>query len=62
MPAVLPLTIRLAGSKQRDQRALDRARKIAKRLHDKWGGTTEEEYDFPPKPPAIRIMTNFARS
>ena len=37
-----------------DQRASDRARKIAKRLHDKWGGATEDEYDFPPKPPRMR--------
>ena len=40
-----------------DQRASDRARKIAKRLHDKWGGATEEEYDFPPKPPRMRWAT-----
>jgi len=39
------------------QRASDRARKIAKRLHDKWDGTTEEEYDFPPKPPRMRWAT-----
>jgi hypothetical protein len=41
-------------SEKADQRASDRARKIAKRLHDKWGGATEEEYDFPPKPPRER--------
>ena len=35
-------------------RSSDRARKIAKRLHDKWGNTTEDEYDFPPKPPRMR--------
>jgi hypothetical protein len=40
-----------------DQRASDRARKIAKRLHDMWGGTTEAEYDFPPKPPRMRWAT-----
>ena len=40
-----------------DQRAADRARKIAKRLHDMWGGTTEDEYDFPPKPPRMRWAT-----
>jgi hypothetical protein len=36
---------------------LDRARKIAKRLHDRWGGVTEEEYEFPPKPPRMRWAT-----
>ena len=45
------------GESRRDQRALDRARKIAKRLHDRWGGATEEEYDFPPKPPRMRWAT-----
>jgi len=30
------------------QRALSRAHKIAKRLHDMWGGATVEEYEFPP--------------
>jgi len=45
------------GKSRGDQRALDRARKIAKRLHDKWGGTTEEEYEFPPKPPRMRWAT-----
>jgi hypothetical protein len=45
------------GESRRDQRALDRARKIAKRLHDKWEGATEEEYDFPPKPPRMRWTT-----
>ena len=44
-------------SEKADQRALDRARKIAKRLHDKWGGATEDEYDFPPKPPRMRWAT-----
>jgi hypothetical protein len=29
----------------------------AKRLHDKWGGVTEDEYDFPPKPPRMRWAT-----
>jgi hypothetical protein len=42
------------GESRPDQRALDRARKIAKRLHDRWGGTTEVEYEFPPKPPRMR--------
>ena len=36
---------------------MDRARKIAKRLHDRWGGTTEEECEFPPKPPRMRWAT-----
>ena len=36
---------------------MDRARKIAKRLHDRWGGATEEEYEFPPKPPRMRWAT-----
>ena len=39
------------------QRALSRAQKIAKRLHNMWGGTTEEEYEFPPKPPRMRWAT-----
>jgi hypothetical protein len=45
------------GESRPDQRALDRARKIAKRLHDKWGGATEEEYEFPPKPQRMRWAT-----
>ena len=44
-------------SEKPDQRASDRVRKIAKRLHDKWGGATEDEYDFPPKPPRMRWAT-----
>jgi hypothetical protein len=56
LPAMLPPAIRLAERKP-DQRASDRARKIAKRLHDKWGGATEGEYDFPPKPPRMRWAT-----
>ena len=44
-------------SEKADQRASDRARKIAKRLHDKWDGATEDEYDFPPKPPRMRWAT-----
>jgi hypothetical protein len=39
------------------QRAADRARKIAKRLHDRWDGATEDDYDFPPKPPRMRWST-----
>ena len=50
--------LRYASQGERpDQRALDRARKIAKRLHDRWGGATEEEYEFPPKPPRMRWAT-----
>jgi hypothetical protein len=50
--------LRYASQSERaDQRAMDRARKIAKRLHDRWGGTTEEEYEFPPKPPRMRWAT-----
>ena len=26
-------------------------------LHDKWSGVTEDEYDFPPKPPRMRWAT-----
>jgi hypothetical protein len=44
-------------SEKPDQRASTRARKIAKRPHDKWGGTTEDAYDFPPKPPRMRWAT-----
>jgi hypothetical protein len=36
---------------------MDQANKIAKRLHDKWSGATEDEYDFPPKPPRMRWAT-----
>ena len=45
------------SAKRPDQYASDRARKLAKRLHDKWGGATEDEYDFPPKPPRMRWAT-----
>jgi hypothetical protein len=45
------------GESRPGQRALDRARKIAKGLHDRWGGTTEVEYEFPPKPPRMRWAT-----
>ena len=44
-------------SEKADQRTSDRARKIANGLHDKWGGATEDEYDFPPKPPRMRWAT-----
>jgi len=47
----------VSQSERADQRAMDRARKIAKRLHDRWGGTTEEECEFPPKPPRMRWAT-----
>jgi len=50
--------LRYASQRVRpDQYASDRARKLAKRLHDKWGGATEDEYDFPPKPPRMRWAT-----
>jgi hypothetical protein len=50
--------LRYASQSQKpDQRASARARKIAKRLHDKWGGTTKDAYDFPPKPPRMRWAT-----
>jgi len=50
--------LRYASQSERsDQRALDQADKIAKRLHDKWSGATEDEYDFPPKPPRMRWAT-----
>jgi len=39
------------------RRAIDRANKIAKRLHDEWGGATEDDYEFPPKPPRMRWAT-----
>lgn len=44
-------------SEQAEQRAISRANKIAKRLHDMWGGVTEREYEFPPKPPRMRWAT-----
>ena len=44
-------------SEDATQRALSRAHKVAKRLHDRWGGTTVEEYEFPPKPPRMRWTT-----
>ena len=50
--------LRYASQSERsDQRAMDQANKIAKRLHDKWSGATEGEYDFPPKPPRMRWAT-----
>ena len=50
--------LRYASQSERGaQRAMNRARKIAKRLHDRWGGATEEEYEFPPKPPRMRWAT-----
>ena len=39
------------------RRAIDRANKIAKRLLDEWGGATEDDYEFPPKPPRMRWAT-----
>ena len=50
--------LRYASQRERPyQRAMDKANKIAKRLHDKWSGATEDEYDFPPKPPRMRWAT-----
>jgi hypothetical protein len=50
--------LRYASQRVRpDQYASERACKLAKRLHYKWGGTTEDEYDFPPKPPRMRWAT-----
>ena len=57
MSAVLPPAIRLAGRKQRGSACLGPSSQIAKRLHDRWGGATEGEYDFPPKPPRMRWAT-----
>ena len=37
---------------------MSRADKIAKRLHNKWGGVTEDDYEFPPKPPRMRWATH----
>ena len=39
------------------QRAMQRANRIANRLHDMWGGKTKAEYDFPPKPKRMRWAT-----
>src|SRR5262249_21797030 len=44
-------------SEDKAQRAMRRADKVAKRLHDMWGGMTVEEYEFPPKPPRMRWAT-----
>jgi hypothetical protein len=50
--------LRYASQRERsDQRAMGQANKIAKRLHDKWSGATEDAYDFPPKPPRMRWAT-----
>jgi hypothetical protein len=39
--------LRYASQRERsDQRAMGQANKIAKRLHDKWSGATEDAYDF----------------
>jgi hypothetical protein len=39
------------------QRAMQRADRIANRLHDMWGGKTKAEYDFPLKPKRMRWVT-----
>ena len=57
LPSALLAAIRFAERLKAEQRALDRARKIAKRPHDKWGGATEDEYEFPPKPLRMRWAT-----
>jgi hypothetical protein len=44
-------------AKRRISRPSDRTRKIAKRLHDKWGDATADVYDLPPKPPRMRCAT-----
>jgi hypothetical protein len=54
---LLPSALRFAERLKAEQRASDRARKIAKRPHDKWGGATEDEYEFPPKPLRMRWAT-----
>ena len=36
---------------------MQRADRIANRLHDMWGGKTKAEYDFPPKPKRMRWAT-----
>ena len=36
---------------------MQRADRIANRLHDMWGAKTKAEYDFPPKPPRMRWTT-----
>jgi hypothetical protein len=44
-------------SEPADRRAMGRAEKIAQRLHVMWGGATEADYEFPPKPPKMRWAT-----
>jgi hypothetical protein len=39
------------------QRGMQRADRIANRLHDMWGGKTKAEWDFPPKPKRMRWAT-----
>ena len=39
------------------QRAMQRADRIANRLHDMWKGTTKAAWEFPPKPPRMRWRT-----
>jgi hypothetical protein len=39
------------------QRAMQRADRIANRLHDMWKGTTKAKWEFPPKPSRMRWKT-----
>jgi hypothetical protein len=39
------------------QRAMQRADRIANRLHDMWRGTTKSAWEFPPKPRRMRWRT-----
>src|SRR5262249_31667699 len=39
------------------ERAMQRADRIATRLHDRWKGTTKAEWEFPPKPARMRWRT-----
>jgi hypothetical protein len=39
------------------QRAMNRADRIASRLHDMWKGTTKAKWEFPPKPSRMRWKT-----
>jgi hypothetical protein len=36
---------------------MQRADRIANRLHDMWKGTTKGAWEFPPKPPRMRWKT-----
>ena len=43
------------------QCAMNRADRIANRLHDLWKGTTKAKWEFPPKPPRMRWRTYLNR-